>query len=120
MACSTEFRLNAGSLDSVFIGGSISLSRRIEYTLAMKVDDARRGAHRPRAEQNVEREIALEVIEQETQETLQAEVRIRAHEAMRGIRAAVLQIFRDDTPGGGTVLERGVNAARGDGRYHAR
>ena len=66
------------------------LFRWVENTFAMEVHDTRGRTHRPRAEQQVEREVALKVIEQEPQAALQPESRVCADEGARGVFAAAL------------------------------
>src|SRR5262245_20734170 len=86
----------------------------VDGVLAVEVDDTRRGTHGASAEQDVEREVALEVVEQKPQEPLGAEAWIRLHEGLARIAAAAVEEIRNRLTGGEPMLERGVNAAGGD------
>ncbi|MNC94635.1 hypothetical protein D3C83_115380 [compost metagenome] len=79
----------------------------------MEINDARRRAHRPRKKQCVEQRVALEVIEQEPQQALHAEIRIRAHEPAARVLSPAVQEIGDGVARRQPVLQRSVNAARG-------
>ena len=67
-----------------------------------------------RAEQQVEGQVALEVIEQETQQSLGTKARIRPHERLARIPALAVEEIGDRVTGSEPVFERGVNATGGD------
>ncbi len=80
----------------------------------MEVHDARGGSHRCRAEQQIEDEIALEVIEEEPQDAFGPEAWIRSHEYVEWIAALAVEKIGDGMASRETVLERSVNPSGGD------
>ena len=57
----------------------------------VEVHDAGGGAHQFGAEQHIEREVALTVIEEEPEDTLGPEARIRVHERVARIAALAVE-----------------------------
>ncbi len=85
----------------------------------MEVDLAGGHAHGAGGEHGVEEQVALEVVEEETEQPLGAELRIGCGEPLAGIFALAFEELGDGMAGGQAVLEGGVDAAGGDGRDHA-
>jgi len=84
-------------------------SLRVEHTFVMEVHEASGRAHGACGEKQVERGVALEVIEDEAQRAFQAKRRIAAHKSSRRIFGCAAQEFRHRVPGGKSVLEGSVD-----------
>ena len=80
-------------------GAEAAALRAFEYALAVEIDDAGRRAHEPGAEQEVERQVALKVIEEESQQAFGPESRIGRDEALAGIAALAVEKIRDCVTG---------------------
>ena len=95
------------------------MRRWFHYAAAVEVDLAGGHAHGARGEHRVEEQVALEAVEQEAEQSLGAELWIGRGEPLLRVFALAFEEFGDGVAGGEAVLERGVDAAGGDGRDHA-
>src|SRR3990172_5892920 len=96
------------------------ISRGIEYAFMVEIDDTGRRAHRLRAEQQVEKRIALKVVEQESQQALRSKSGVGANEPAARVLAFAVEMIGDGMTRRHPVLQRGVYAAGGHRGDHAR
>src|SRR5262245_26055273 len=85
----------------------------------MKIDQAGSRLHHFRAQQYIEDDVALEVVEEETQNAFAAKAGIATNEPLTWIDVFSVEELGDSVTCRLPMFQGGVDTARCNGRYHA-